>query len=159
MSVLIVIFGVFIYESKFIKKIFVFLNNKSLSDNILNDVIDYKNGTTLRIVCDDAIYTGRLVGHEENEKDSLYLLKDYIVEENDGSYCSKDMTYKSTVAINISKAKRIELYYNEHDNSKGKFRKCFNRKNNQDNLVLDKVISDNKISMDKTTFDCETTEQ
>lgn len=117
-SVLIVIFFVFMYESTFIKKIFVLLNNKSLSENILSDVIDYKNGTTLRIVCDDAIYTGRLVGHEEKENDSLYLLNDYIIEENGKTYCSNKVKQRSIIAINISRAKRIELYYNEYDKSK-----------------------------------------
>ena len=54
------------------------INNKSLHDDILTDVINYRDGTTMRIVCDDAKYIGRLIGHEEKGKDSLYLLKGHL---------------------------------------------------------------------------------
>lgn len=113
LSVIISIFFIIIRKSTLIKKTFVLLNNKSLNDNILNDIMDYKNGTTLRIVCDNAIYTGRLVGHEENGKDSLYLLKDYIIEENGKIYYANKIKQKSVIAVNIVTAKRIELYYND----------------------------------------------
>lgn len=89
----------------------------------MTDVINYKDGTTIRIVCDDTKYIGKLIGHEEKGKDSLYLLKDYIIEENDCIYDSKNVKQENIIAVSLEKANRIELYYNEHIGWKQKIRK------------------------------------
>ena len=122
-SIIIAIFCVIIYELPLTKNIFMTINNKSLHDDILTDVINYKDGTTIRIVCDDTKYIGKLIGHEEKGKDSLYLLKDYIIEENDCIYDSKNVKQESIIAVSLEKANRIELYYNEHIGWKQKIRK------------------------------------
>lgn len=96
-----------IYVNNWIQKII----NKSIHDDIWQDVIDYNNGTTLRLVCSDATYTGVLVCHEEKGNDSWFVLEDYIVSENGYSYKSEDLKYPARLAINIGSVKRIELFY------------------------------------------------
>lgn len=131
-SIIVAIFCVIIYELPLTKNIFMTINNKSLHDDILADVINYRDGTTIRIVCDDAKYIGKLIGHEEKGKDSLYLLKDYIIEENDCTYDSKNVKQESIIAVNLEKANRIELYYNEHVRWKEKIKKYLLSKNEVD---------------------------
>lgn len=104
---------VFISELHIVNKVLVKINYKSIHDDIWQDVIDYRNGTTLRIVYDNAIYTGILAGHEEKGNDSWFILDDYIVDENGVSYKSKDIKFRSRVALNIKEAKRIELFYGD----------------------------------------------
>lgn len=102
--------------SKF-NKYFRMINNKSTHDNMFSDVIDYKNGTTLRIMCNDYICTGKLLFHEEKGKDSWIVLTDYIIEtESDESDInSTDVSYPSIVMLRISDIKYIQLYYNENN--------------------------------------------
>lgn len=107
------LFCVFISELHFVNKVFLIINHKSIHNDIWNDIIDYKNGTSLRIICNDAIYTGILVGHEEKGADSWFVIKDYIVEENGATYASESMEFKSKLAINLKNIKRVELFYGE----------------------------------------------
>ena len=102
---------VIISESHIVNKLLLKINNKSIHDNIWHDIIDYRNGTSLRVVCDDAIYTGILVGHEEKGIDSWFVLEDYIVNEGNEFYSSEDMTIKSRIVLNFKNIKRVELYY------------------------------------------------
>lgn len=104
---------VWVTEQKFVNDLSLIINHKSLHDDIWNDTIDYKNGTTLRIVCQDSIYTGVLVGHEEKGLDSWFILEDYTVEENDTVRNSENITYHSRLAINLKNVKRIELFYGD----------------------------------------------
>ena len=108
---------IFISELNFVNKIFLKINYKSIHNDIWNDVIDYKNGTSLRIICSDATYTGVLIGHEEKGADSWFVLGDYIVSENGITYASEDMSFRSQVAINLKNVKRVELFYGESDKS------------------------------------------
>lgn len=94
------------------------VNHKSIHDDIWHDVIDYKNGTTLRFICDNAIYTGVLAGHEEKGKESWFILEDYIVKEGETTYKSGDMQYFSRLALKLSDVNRIELYYGNKKKSK-----------------------------------------
>ena len=71
--------------------------------------------------CNQDVYKRQ--GHEEKGKDSLYLLKDYVIEENDCIYNSKNVKQESIIAINLAKANRIELYYSEHIGLKEKMKK------------------------------------
>lgn len=107
------LFAIYVSERKLINKLSLFINHKLLHDDIWNDVIDYKNGTTLRIVCREAIYTGVLVGYEERDMDSWFILQDYIIEENHTVFNSEDVTYNSRLAISLKDVKRIELFYGE----------------------------------------------
>lgn len=107
------IITVIITELKFINKILLHVNNKSIHDDIWQDVIDYKNGTTLRLICGDTIYIGVLAGHEEKGNDSWFILEDFIVDEKDESYDAKDIKYPARIAINLKNADRVELYYGD----------------------------------------------
>ncbi|MDO4304786.1 MAG: hypothetical protein Q4D94_12820 [Bacillota bacterium] len=104
---------VFITERKFVNKIFFNLNYKSIHDDIWQDIIDYENGTTLRIICDNAEYTGILAAHEEKGNDSWFVLEDYIIKENGKSYRAKDISYPSRIAVNLKDVKRVELFYSQ----------------------------------------------
>ena len=109
---------VIISEIRAINKLSLKINNKSIHDDVWNDVIDYKNGTTLRFVCDDCIYQGVLVEHEEKGNDSWFVLEDYIVEENDTIYKAKEMGMPCKIMINLKEVKRVELYYGIKEKSK-----------------------------------------
>lgn len=110
-AVVLSILTVFITEIKYINKILLHINNKSIHDDIWQDVIDYKNGTTLRFTCGSTIYTGILVGHEEKGNNSWFILEDFIVEDNDNCYKAEDMSCQARIAVNLKNADRVELYY------------------------------------------------
>ena len=106
----------FTENSKF-NKYFRMINNKSTHDDIFSDVIDYKNGTTLRIICNDYVYTGKLLFHEEIGKDSWIALADYIIESkaDKNDITSTDVSYPSVIMLKVSDIKYIQLYYNENN--------------------------------------------
>lgn len=104
-----------LYESKKVNYFFMMLNNKSLHDNIWDDVIDYKNGTTVRAICSDAEYVGYLEYHEEKGNDSWMVLRDYIIYEDEEYRDAADFEYPSRIAIKMSDIKRLELYYAESE--------------------------------------------
>lgn len=116
-AVILSIILVFITEIKFINKILLHINNKSIHDDIWQDIIDYKNGTTLRFICGDKIYIGVLVEHEEKDNDSWFILEDFIVEEKDNYYKAEDMSCHARMAVNLKNVDRIELYYGESKKS------------------------------------------
>lgn len=49
--------------------------------------------------------------YEEHGKDSWFVLSDYIIEENGKAYDSGKSNFPCRIAINLSDAKRIELFY------------------------------------------------
>lgn len=102
-----------ISEIKFVNRILLHINNKSLHDDIWQDIIDYRNGTTLRFICGDTTYIGTLVIHEERGNDSWFVLDDYIVEEKNSKYKAEDMNFRSRIAINLRDVDRVELYYGD----------------------------------------------
>lgn len=117
-AVLFSIIFALISERKFVNTLFMKINNKSIHNDIWQDTIDYKNGTTLKMICDSGTYTGILVTHEEKGNDSWFIIEDYIVEEVDEEYASKDIPYNSRLAINLKKVNRIELFYGDEKDSK-----------------------------------------
>lgn len=131
-AVVLSVICVAIFESKSARNLSLNINNKTLHDDIWNDIINYKDGTSLRVVCDDSVYTGILVCHEEKGTDSWFVIKDYIVEEPNRKYTSKKFTFKARLAINMKNVKRVELYYGEHiptfiEKSIHKFENVFKR--------------------------------
>lgn len=123
-AVISVIF-VFISELRITNNLLLKINHKSLHEDIWRDIIDYKNGTTLRFICCDGIYTGVLVGHEEKGNDSWFVLEDYIVDEENSEYSSEDVNYETRLAINLKNVKRVELFYG--DNSDSAFAKLLHK--------------------------------
>lgn len=109
-----------ISECKFVNILVMKINYKSIHNDIWQDTIDYKNGTTLKMTCNNGVYTGVLVAHEENGNNSWFILEDYTVTENNEEYESKNIPYKCSLAINLKDVKRIELFYGEAKDSKVK---------------------------------------
>lgn len=112
---------VVISELKFVNEIIIKINHKSIHNDIWQDVIDYNNGATMRFIYDDVMYIGVLDLHEEKGNDSWFILDDYTIEENNGdTRCSRDMMAKGVntkLAVNLNGVKRVELYYENEDNS------------------------------------------
>lgn len=101
----------YIYGKGILNKISLLINHKTIYPDIWDNVVDYENGTTLRIVCDDVVYAGVLAEREEKGNESWVVLEDYTVHENGELYSSKDQKYPSKLMINLRDVKRIELYY------------------------------------------------
>mgnify|MGYP004554525553 CR=1 FL=1 len=112
-AVIVSIIMIFLYDSKIVNFVFRKINYKSIHDNIWRDVIDYKNGTTMRFICEDVSYIGVLAEHEENGNDSWFVLEKYIIEENGSEISYKDIKEQSKIAINLKDVKRVELYYSD----------------------------------------------
>lgn len=120
LAILLSVFLVIITELKSVNRLLSYINHKSIHNDIWQDVIDYKNGTTLRLICDNAIYTGVLLIHEEKGNESWFILEDYIVEEDNTEYKAEDNPYPTRLAVNLKDVKRIELFYaKEIDNNNG----------------------------------------
>lgn len=137
LAILLSVFLVVITELKSVNRFLSHINHKSIHNDIWQDVIDYKNGTTLRLICNDAIYTGVLLIHEEKGNESWFILEDYIVEESINEYKAEDYPYPTRLAVNLKDVKRVELFYaKEIDNNNGlinKIRKRNKSKNTQNN--------------------------
>lgn len=111
LALVVAIILIFAVESNVFKSLCLRIGNKTLHDDVWPDVIDYKRGTTLRMICDDVTYIGVLAYHEERGNDSWFVLDKYIIEENNQTYKAENVGYDSRIAINIRDVKRVELYY------------------------------------------------
>lgn len=117
-AIILSLFCIIISESKILMKIVLKINNKSIHDDIWSDIVEYKRGTTLRIICDDCTYTGKLFMYEEKGNDSWFCLEDYVVEEKDRKYSLVKTETPCRIAIRLADAKRIELFYGVIEKSK-----------------------------------------
>lgn len=103
---------------KIIHNILFFTNNKSINNDIFDDIIDYKKPTMLQIYLkgSNIFYIGKFCFREEKELNSWFVLIDY--------YCVDKETYeviydpdianqKSSVAINLKDIERIEIIYED----------------------------------------------
>lgn len=114
LAVIAIVFSIILVvvtEWKIINNILLRINYKSIHNDIWQDVIDYKKGTTLRITCNDAIYTGVLFMHEEKGNDSWFVFDNYIIEKGETIRHSADSEYPARLAISIKDVKLIEIYY------------------------------------------------
>ena len=96
------------------------VTHKSTHADIWRDVIDYKNGTTMRFTYEDKICTGILYEHEEKGNDSWFVLDDYVIDNPDGSnrYDSSTKEYPSKIAVNLKDAKMVQLFYGKTEDAK-----------------------------------------
>lgn len=101
-----------ISETKVVKKIFNKINHKAIHDDIWLDVIDYKNGTTLKIDTTFGTYLGVLSAHEEKGLESWFVLENYHLEEDGNEYKASDLGYNAKIAINLKDVKHIEIFTN-----------------------------------------------
>ena len=108
-----------ITEFTSINKLLLNVSHKSIHDNIWKNVIDFNRGTTLKLNSDNKEYIGKIVLYEEKGNDSWFVLKDYIVHEDDKYYNSKDALngkFDSMLAINIKNVDTVELFYSTQNN-------------------------------------------
>lgn len=101
-----------------IGKIISSFNNKSINDDIFDDVIDYDKRTLMRVYLKSSniYYLGRFAYREENGNDSWICLFEFGVidkETNDEIYDPSNCDLKSSVVINLSNVERIELIYED----------------------------------------------
>ena len=99
-------------ETNIVKKILTKINHKAVHDDIWLDVIDYKNGTTLKIDTNNGSYIGVLFAHEEKGTDSWFILEDYHIEEDEYEYNGSDLNKNAKIAINLKDVKHIEIFTN-----------------------------------------------
>lgn len=101
-----------------IKNIVVHFNNKSINDDIFDDVIDYEKRTIMAVYLknSDIFYSGKFGFREEKGNDSWIALFDYIVvnkETTEEVYNPEVFDLKSSVVIPLSNIERIELVYED----------------------------------------------
>lgn len=106
-------------KTKIFTRILYKVNNKSINDDIFDDIIDYDNRTMMNIYIksSDVYYTGRFSFREENGINSWISLIEYfcvdkrtnkkLFDPEDGGLCS-------SVAINLKEVERIEIIYEKN---------------------------------------------
>lgn len=105
-----------ILHCKLIQKLLYNTNNKSINEDIFDDIIDYNMSTMMQIYLksSDVYYIGKFVFREEKGLDSWIVLIDYCTVDkktNGAIYNSNDSGLSSTVAVNLRDVERIELIY------------------------------------------------
>lgn len=108
----------YLRNTKIIRAILFKVNNKTINDDIFNDIIDYKKITTMHIYLksSDECYCGRYLIREENGMDSWISLIDYYKKNkttNNIVFDPRKSGIKSTVTINFKDIERIELFYQD----------------------------------------------
>lgn len=114
------------------------VNNKSLNDDIFDDVIDYDKRTNMMIYLRNSplLYIGRFLYREEKGIDSYIALIDYAcLSTKDGQVIfdpdKSDML--STVVINLKDVERIQLQYEKDSAVWERF--CKNDKIDENDVV------------------------
>lgn len=107
-----------IKRSKLIQRLLYQSNNKSVNDDVFQDIIDYKKPTMLNVYLKSAnvYYIGKFCSREELGLDSWIVLINYFSvdkETNNPVFDPDAENYKSTVAINLRDVERIEIIYEE----------------------------------------------
>jgi len=106
----------YLKNTKFIKRGLYYANNKSIHDDIFDDIIDYNKRTMMRVFIksSNVYYLGRFSFGEEKGLDSWISLIDYccvdknthdtLFDPDNGGLCS-------SVVINLKDIERIEIIY------------------------------------------------
>ena len=92
------------------------MNNKSVNDDIFDDIIDYDKRTMMNIYIksSDVYYVGRFSFREENGIDSWITLVEYCCVDkktNNKLFDPAEGGLCSSVAINLKDVERIEIIY------------------------------------------------
>lgn len=92
------------------------INNKSINDDIFDDIIDYDKRTMMKIYIksSDVYYIGRFSFREEKGINSWISLVEYNCidrKTNNKLFDPKDGGLCSSVAINLKEVERIEIIY------------------------------------------------
>lgn len=99
-------------KSKRIQKFLFFIYNKSINDNVFNDLIDFKKPTNIKIYLksSDYFYKGKFCYLEEKGLDSWIVLKNYI-KSNKSVNSDPEEIVNSAVVINLRNIDNMEFYY------------------------------------------------
>lgn len=108
----------YVKHTYFITKILYRINNKSINNDIFDDIIDYDKRTMMNIYIksSDIYYIGRFSFREENGIDSWISLVDYCSvnkKTEDKIFDPEESGLKSSIAINLNSIERIELIYED----------------------------------------------
>lgn len=110
-------FTVWLRKCKIIQKLLYSTNNKSINDDIFDDIIDYEKATMMKVYLKTNIYyIGKFCFREENGINSWIVLINYISlvkDSNKALYKSDIGDIKSVVTINLRDIERIELIYED----------------------------------------------
>ena len=117
-GIVLAIIATLLKRSTFVGKIVSKINNKTLDDDIFDNVIDYEKQTFMAVYLktSDIYYLGRFTYREEKGNDSWICLSDYgvIKKGTDEEICDPDKAnLKSSVVIPLSNVERIELIYED----------------------------------------------
>lgn len=99
-----------------IRNILYHTNNKSINEDIFDDVIDYKKRTMMSIYLksSDIYYLGKFSFREEKGLDSWFVLINYYClskKDNQVIFDPDKDNLKSSVVINLKDVERIEIVY------------------------------------------------
>lgn len=106
----------YLKKLKVFRQILYQINNKSINDDIFDDIIDYDKKTMMNIYLksSDVYYIGRFSFREENGNDSWISLVEYYSMDkktNNPIFNPKAGGLNSSVAINLKDVERIEIIY------------------------------------------------
>ncbi len=107
---------VYISQRKFVKKCFNFINHKALHNSAWLNNINYDDGTSLWIKCNDGTeILGILAEHEENGIDSWFVLSDYSIINGENESKSEVNNPDGKIFVNARDMKYVELFYGSKD--------------------------------------------
>lgn len=104
---------------KVLRRILYKTNNKSINDDIFDDIIDYEEPTMMSIYLksSEVYYVGKYCYREEKGLDSWIVLIDYCCANRNNNkilYNPQKENKKSTVMINLHDVERIENIYEDN---------------------------------------------
>ena len=108
--------AIFICKSNIFAKFLKSVNNKTINDDIFNDIIDYKKRTIMCIYLknSDKFYCGTYCVREEKGLESWIVLVDYNISNDDGViFDSASVSHHYSMAVNERDIERIELVYED----------------------------------------------
>ena len=115
-GLLLAILLTYLRRTKLFYKILCRINNKSINDDIFDDIIDYSKKTMMNIYIksSDIYYVGRFSYREENGIDSWISLIEYSSvnkKTNNPVFNSEAGGLNSSVVINLKDIERTEIIY------------------------------------------------
>lgn len=115
-GLLLALFCTYLKKTKLFTKLLYCINNKSINDDIFDDIIDYDKKTMMKVYIksSDIYYIGRFSFREENGINSwISLIEYYCVDKNTNKkiFDPEQGGLNSSVAINLGNIERMEIIY------------------------------------------------
>jgi len=113
---LLALFCTYFKKTKLFTKLLYSINNKSVNDDIFDDIIDYAKKTMMKVYIksSNVYYIGRFSFREENGINSwISLIEYYCVDKNTNKkiFDPEQGGLSSSVVINFNNIERIEIIY------------------------------------------------